>query len=260
MEVDRRLRQLRHQRRLPLRRGLPLEPEHHPGRPLALRRGVPGRARPQVRRPVHEGAEQLPGRLLPELRQLPLPVPLDPERPVHAVLVRRHGPQVLQPEGHDQPLPHGAHRRLHGCLLRRSVDAHPAPDHQPRAPLRPHERQVRSREGLRLPVLSGRVRQPHRPARPRLDRQRLQLQDVVPARRRELPADGGRQDGGASFVRPVLLAAHRRVPPKVRPRHAPGEPELPDVRGRAVELGRHQRRRDDRLVGDARGGPKDLRD
>ena len=115
VEVDRRLRQLRRQRRLPLRRGLPVEPQHDPGRPLALRRGVPGRARPQVRRPVHEGAEQLPGRLLPELRQLPLPVPLDPERPVHAVLVRRHRPQVLQPEGHDQPVPHRAHRRLHGC-------------------------------------------------------------------------------------------------------------------------------------------------
>ena len=110
VEVDRRLRQLRHQRRLPVRRGLSVEPQHAAGRLLALRRGVPGRARPQVRRPVHEGTQQLPGRVLPELRQLPLPVPLDPERPVHAVLVRRHRAHVLQPEGHDQPFSDRAHR------------------------------------------------------------------------------------------------------------------------------------------------------
>ncbi len=82
---------------------------------------------------------------------------------------------------------------------------------------------------------------PHRPARPRLDRQHLRLQDVVPPRRRELPADGGRQDRGAGLVRPLLRAAQRRVPPKVRPRHAHREPDLPDVRGRAVGHGRHQR-------------------
>ena len=61
----------------------------------------------------------------------------------------------------------------------------------------------------------------------------------------ELPADGGRQDRRAGLVRPLLHAAHRRVPPPVRPRHAPG-------RAGPIQMyevgpwssGRHERRRD----------------
>ena len=46
-----------------------------------------------------------------------------------------------------------------------------------------------------FPSLARRDQRPAaRAARPRLDRRRLRLQDVVAARRAELPADGGRQD------------------------------------------------------------------
>ena len=210
VEVDRRLRQLRHQRRLPLRRGLAVEPQDHPGRLLALRRGLPGRARPQVRRPVHEGTQQLPGRLLPELRQLPVPVPLDPERPVHAVLVRRHRAHLLQPEGHDQPYSDRAHRRLPRRFLRRPVVAHQAPDDQSRAPLRPHDHQVRSREGLRLRGLSRGLRQPHRPARPRL--RPTTSSTSRPGRRASASPTSSRRTARPSRARPGAATTSRSTP------------------------------------------------
>ena len=81
------------------------------------------------------------------------------------------------------------------------------------------------------------------PARPRLDRQHLRLQDVVAPHRADLQAHRRRQDRRAGRLRPLLHAAHRRVPATVRSRHAPREPDLPDVRGRALERRRHQRRR-----------------
>ena len=61
---------LRDRGRLPLCRGSEIHPPDVPGRRVDLRRRLPGRARHQVRRPVHQGTRQLDGRLLPELCQL----------------------------------------------------------------------------------------------------------------------------------------------------------------------------------------------
>ena len=69
-----------------------------------------------------------------------------------------------------------------------------------------------------------------------------------------LHADGGRQDRRAGRVRPLLPADQRRDPETIRPGHAPRGAHHPDLRGRTLEHGRHQRRRGDRHDRDARRG------
>ena len=140
---------------------LEVEPPDDPGRPLALRRGVPrasttSSSASSTRR---GGATRQDGYFQNYVNFL-YPYRWTQNVSVHAELVRRHGAPLLQLQGHDQPVPDRAHRRLHGRVLRRPVVAHQAPDDQPRPPLRPDDHQVRHGEGLRLPSLARRDQRP----------------------------------------------------------------------------------------------------
>ena len=104
---------LRHQWRVPLRRGVEVEPPDLPGRHVALRRGFPRPARHQVRRAVHKGPRQL-RRVATSRTTSTSSIRYRWTQSVdeHAGVVRRHRAALLQQQGYAQSVPDGPHRRL----------------------------------------------------------------------------------------------------------------------------------------------------